>query len=122
MILGQVIDRVARVKLQLVGQITGLSIDFVVDTGFDGYLAMPESIINRIPASLAGRITVRLADGSRGEQSFYNVTLDWDGTERVVEAIALTGGVPLLGTELLADHLTTIEMVDGGEVIIEPIS
>lgn len=46
--------------------------------------------------------------------------MEWDGEQRDVLIISLRGGSPLVGVGLLAGNLATVDMVDGGEVTIEP--
>ncbi len=46
MILGHVRDRFPRVSLSMPGRNGPLLVEFIVDTGFDGDLALPQSIIN----------------------------------------------------------------------------
>lgn len=48
------------------------------------------------------------------------MSIQWDDEERVVEILAMEGN-PLLGSELLYGSLLQIEMMDGGEVSIEPL-
>ena len=121
MILGFVLDLTPRVKLTLRGQSSAVTLDFVVDTGFEGEIALPRDIIAKVNAAYAGPQTIRLADGTFGKESRYIATIQWDGDNREVEILSLRTGVALLGVELLADNRLTIDLADGGEVSIEPL-
>ena len=94
MIRGEVRDRFPRVLLPLPAQDAGVDIEFVVDTGFDGELALPASLISRLDVSdEPARQIVRFADGSYAAVSAYELVLDWLG-----EAAILANGVPGPGT------------------------
>lgn len=117
---GHVRDRFARLMLTLPGRDGVAHIEFVVDTGFDGELALPTALINTLDAAYIGNRPLLLADGSVRLRPFYQITLEWDEEERPVDVIALDGN-PLLGVELLEGNLFQAEMADGGEVLVEPL-
>lgn len=118
MTVGHVRDVLPRVTLGLPGQSDLLNIEFIVDTGFDGELALPAAVIGQLDTLYSDTRRVRLADGSESERSYYEIMLDWDGEPRRTEVLMI-GGNPLLGGALLLDYLLQIEMIDGGEVLIE---
>ncbi len=120
MILGHVRDYFPRITLTLPGLAGPAAIEFILDTGFDGQLALPGSVLNAMDASYEGNRPVQLADGSERPRPTYSLVLESDDAPRLVEVILLEG-VPLLGVELLAETLIQIEMMDGGEVSIEPL-
>jgi len=120
MTLGHVRDNFPRVALALPGLRGPLNVEFLVDTGFDGELALPSTLINQMEASFITERAVLLADGSQSKRPVYKVTLKWEDEPRITEVMLLEGA-PLLGSELLAGYLLQIEMTDGGEVVIEPL-
>src|SRR6266508_2483985 len=95
-------------------------IDFVLDTGFAGYLTLPPSVISALALSFVYRIPASLADGSRILIRVYESTVLWDGNMRSIEVLA-TSGEPLLGTSLLDGHEVSIQFTDGGLVTVEPL-
>ena len=97
-----------------------LSIEFIVDTGFEGELCLPASLVSRLITLTSGSCPVRLADGTIRYRPSCEVMLNWQGESRRTDVLILEG-YPLLGVELLADCLLQIEMTDGGEVSIEPL-
>lgn len=117
---GHVRDRFARLMIALPGREGAFNVEFVVDTGFDGELALPPSVLNALETAYAGDRPLLLADGSVRLRPFYRILLEWDEEERVVEVIALDGN-PLLGVELLEGNLFQAEMTDGGEVLVESL-
>lgn len=116
--IGRVLDNLPRISLTLPGQSGPITVEFIVDTGFDGELAIPPSLLTRIDAIYVTDRVVRLANGAKYAQGSYLVDLDWDDDARPTEILEIDG-VPLLGTELLAGFQIHIEMMDGGEVVIE---
>ncbi len=63
--------------MALPGRSGPLLVEFIVDTGFDGDLALPQSVINRLEATVSDAHDVRLADGSQQERAYYEVSLEW---------------------------------------------
>src|SRR6266542_3634933 len=98
MIMGSVINRHALVSLPLI--VLGrqkIEIEFVLDTGFAGFLTLPAAAATRLGLTFNRRIAAHLADGNRAVVSVHEVTILWDGEEREVEVLAI-GNQPLLGT------------------------
>ena len=121
MIYGRIRDRFPYVRLDLPGLSGPLSIEFLVDTGFDGALSLPLSMINRLDAvPLDDLRLIRLANGSPGMSDGYEVSLEWGDEIRLVEILTLDN-VPLLGMELLNGFHLGIDIIEGGEVEITPL-
>lgn len=121
MLQGHVRDDAPYVTLSLPGRGGSvLSVEFVVDTGFNGELALPGAVIGQLEASFLFEQDVLMADGTRRRRPHYELTLDWDGEPRLTEAMALEGN-PLLGGAPLRGFLFQAEMIDGGEVVIESL-
>ncbi len=120
MMLGHVRDSFARLTLPLPGREGLVNVEFIVDTGFEGELSLPQHLLNQLVVSDASRRPVLLADGTRRERPFHKIIVDWHDEPRLAEALALDGN-PLLGAELLAESLLQAEMTDGGEVSVEPL-
>ena len=59
-----------------------------------------------------------LADGSVVEFDIYGVTVLWDGQPRHIEADE-ANTIPLVGMMLLDKHDLSIQVRDGGRVLIE---
>ena len=110
------------VILQLAGK-PNLALEFVVDTGFDGDLALSQKAVELLELSLLRTKQLVLANGAEVEVGLYAATILWDNYAREVEVEA-RGARPLLGTGLLAGHHFGVVFVEGGEVVIlkRPIS
>ncbi len=118
MILGYVRDYLPRVQITLPGRNGPLTIEFTIDTGFDGDVALPSSLVGQVEAVFSTERIIRLADGSMLRRPYYEMMLDWDGEPRHTEITVLEGN-PLLGAVLLDGFFLQIEMTDGGSVQIE---
>jgi len=93
-------------------------VDAVVDTGFNGYLVLPPMLVADLGLPVVGDGEAVLADGSEAAFDVYGVSMLWDGHPRYVESGAV-GVDPLLGMALLDDHDLTIQVRDGGRVVIQ---
>ncbi|MCY3806086.1 MAG: clan AA aspartic protease [bacterium] len=93
-------------------------VDAVVDTGFNGYLVLPPMLVADLGLPVVGDGEAVLADGSEAAFDVYGVTMFWDGQPRHVETGAV-GVDPLLGMAMLDDHDLTIQVRDGGRVVIQ---
>lgn len=97
-----------------------LEVEFIVDTGFAGDLALPAYLVNQIEGTLIGFRDRRLATGQQFRCPSYEIMLDWNDEPRPTEVLILEGD-PLLGTVILREHLLQMEMMEGGEVSIEAL-
>jgi clan AA aspartic protease len=113
-------DREAVVRLTIRGPGgTEIEIKTIVDTGFNGYLTLPPSLIRALALPRRGRRKATLADGSQIILDAYRVTVIWDGQPRAVAALEATGGA-LIGMSLMYGYVVTLHVVDGGRVTIQP--
>jgi clan AA aspartic protease len=121
MIRGQVnAARQAVIPLQLRGpggQTENVSA--VVDTGFDGLLAVSLELVNRLQLPFGMARSYELGNGSKVEFDLHRVTVLWDGQPREVEALITTSGV-LVGMAMLHGFHLFVDAVEGGEVLIQP--
>ena len=104
-------------------EVAGINMEFravetVVDTGFNGSLALPGEIIEDLGLSHQGERRTRLATGS-GSVPIYGAVAAWFGTLRAVVVHRVEGN-PLLGTSLLTNCLLTVDFREGGEVNVLP--
>ena len=120
MIYGHVRDNFPYVLLTLPGRSGPSVVEFLVDTGFDGDLALPSALVTQPEATFSFEKEVRMADGSIRRRPHYEIFLDWNEEPRLTQILVLEG-VPLLEGLLLRDYLLQIEVTDGGEVSVEPL-
>ena len=90
----------------------------VVDTGFNGFLTLPSEIVTELRLVRGGRARATLADGSIARYGIFPITVIWDDTSRLVDALE-TDGDPLIGMALLDQHDLYIRVREGGRVSIQ---
>jgi clan AA aspartic protease len=118
LILGVYRDHFPRITLTLPGSSGALAVEFILDTDFDGDLALPSSILRQLDVRPLFLSLRALGDGTLLECPVYQLEIDWNEEARTVEIIALEHN-PLLGTTLMEGCQLDIDMSDGGEVVIE---
>ena len=95
-----------------------LEIDAVVDTGYNGFLILPTTVVAELGLAFGGINRATLADGSVVAFDVYDVTVIWDGAARYISANA-ADSTPLVGMSLLDGHDLSIRVRDGGRVLIQ---
>jgi clan AA aspartic protease len=100
MIAGQVDGREPRVTVTLLNGGQALAIEFVVDTGFNGYLTLPPAAVTALGLPFLYHIFANFADDRSEQVAVHEARIRWHEAEREVEVLA-TGRRPLLGTLLL---------------------
>jgi len=108
------------VEGEVQGKCASTRISLLMDTGFDGALALPEDILVKIGADLAGALDVALADGSIRTLNLYTVTLKLAEFTHECDALLL-GVTPLLGMEVLKNYEIKMNAITR-EVVLNPIS
>lgn len=96
-------------------------VEAVIDTGFNGYLTLPNSLVETLRLRFHSHTIVTLGDGSNRALRQYEAVVGWGQQERDVLVLAAEGG-PLVGMALLYGHKVFLHVVDGGMVTIETTS
>jgi len=94
--------------------------DVIVDTGFTGWLTLPEAFIRRLGLVRLGYRYNIIASGNTESFAFYRTSVLWHGRPRAIE-IFESIDQPLLGMELLEGSDVVLDASEGGEVIIEEV-
>jgi clan AA aspartic protease len=94
------------------------SVDAVIDTGFNGFLSLPITIIMELDLLWNYRDRATLGDGSETLFDVYNAEVIWNGQYRAIEVNAAETE-PLLGMRMLKEHRLQIDTIEGGLVTIE---
>ena len=97
------------------------TINFLVDTGFNGELTLPPKLIATLGLHWLQTVDVRFADDRVAQENVYLADIEWDGTAQSMRVYEMDSQ-PLLGTFLLQGYHIEIDMIDGGEVVIRPIA
>jgi clan AA aspartic protease len=119
---GSVVGLQARIAVILLPpeRSASIEIECVVDTGFEGFLTLPPSIVAELGLPYLININANLADNSSVETNVYLATIIWNGAERNVAVLAM-GRRPLIGTALLEDYHLSIDFCEGGTVLVDDI-
>jgi clan AA aspartic protease len=96
------------------------AIDAVIDTGFNGFLSLPSTIVTTLNLPWSGSDIVTLGDGSETSLDLYTAVIIWDGAYQEID-IAESETEPLLGTSLLYGYRLQVDNVEGGIVKIEAL-
>ena len=92
-------------------------VEAIIDTGFDGSLTLPPSVIAALGLTWRRRGRVLLADGSDSVCDILEATVIWDGRLRRVPVDA-ADTVPLIGMSLLYGYELIMRVTDGGDIRI----
>ena len=95
-------------------------IQFILDTGFNGQLLLPNRYMNRLGLSITDWIDARPATGDLVRVPYVEATVVWQGSRRSAQILQLDSE-PLLGMEFLWNHRITIDAVADGAVSITPL-
>ncbi len=93
-------------------------VDAIIDTGFNGSLALPPVLVMALGLTRLSRGRAVLANGSDELFDIYGATVLWDGLPRYVETDAVDT-TPLVGMALLDGYDLYVQVVDGGRVVIQ---
>ena len=94
-------------------------IEVVIDTGYNGFLSLPPTMVRSWSFPVVGPSQATLANGVVETFNIHDATVVWDGLPRDIEADAV-GPVPLAGMLLLEGHDLSVEIRHGGRVVIRP--
>ena len=121
MIAGEVSDdREASIRLVVRGPDgSELEVELVIDTGFNGWISLPSTLIAELGLPWRRRGRGELADGSETIFDIYEAAVIWDSQLRRVWVDEINAA-PLAGMALLDGHELTIQVWTGGNVTIAP--
>jgi clan AA aspartic protease len=121
MMQGRVVQGRATIPIMfLLPEQPNFSIGFVIDTGFNDHLTLPQQAVNAMNLQLYSSMLARLADGREVLVPIHVATIIWNAEEKRVPVLA-TGIKPLLGTALLNEFKLIIDFVEDGLVSIEKV-
>ncbi len=109
MIVGTVQQLEAVIKLNILDASDQVyEFQVVIDTGYNGCLTLPASIINKLGLPTIGSRRAMLADGSEVLLKKHHATIVWHDLSHEISIMQSDGG-PLLGMGLLEGCSLTIE-------------
>ena len=95
-----------------------ITIEFVVDTGYTGYLSLPLDVILSMKLPFEYDLPANLADDSEILVPVHAATILWNGVEVTTRVLAV-GRRPLLGTAMLDGHELLAQFAEGGLVTVD---
>ena len=93
-------------------------IEAVLDTGFNGELALPAAAIRQLGLPMGIRRPAITATGDRVSLTTYRGTVLWYGQIHSIQVVE-ADSEPLLGMELLLGSRVTLDVHDGGAVTVD---
>lgn len=120
MIVGKItdaLDAVVPITI-LLGANSVIEIDAVLDTGFNGALAISRSLGEQMGLKSTDFTEAMLADGRIMSICCSEVSIEWGGARRDVVAWFL-GGSCLIGMELLKGFRLLMDVEPGGDISVE---
>lgn len=123
MMLGVVNQRCEAVLPIVVGNVNGQRqvIDAVIDTGFNGFLTLPSTMIMTLDLPWSGSDVATLGDGSEALFDMYTANIIWDGDYQEID-IAESETEPLIGMGLLYGYRLQVDIIEKGRITIIPLS
>lgn len=94
--------------------------DAMIDTGFNGDVAMPLLQIRELALTPDDAVVVTMANDESELFDTYHGSVIWDGQRLPVQVIATEGRL-LIGTDLLWGSLLSAEITEHGAVTISPL-
>jgi clan AA aspartic protease len=88
-----------------------------IDTAFNRFLVFPQKLIDELGLTQEAATEAVLADGSTVILESYVASIEWFGDTVRAQVIANDGKLPLLGTELLANHRLLVDYQDKSVMI-----
>jgi clan AA aspartic protease len=110
----------AILHLRIVGPKSIAKVAAVIDTGYNGALTLPSSLIRALGLPRMSSSTATLADGSAISFDIYAGTVLWHGKKIVID-IDETGTDPLIGMQLLEGSELNVRVRRGGSIAIRPL-
>ena len=99
------------VPVTIVGLRQEISVEAILDTGFDGWVCLPMRLAVQLGLELCGFQTVELADGTQKEELVFSGEVIFGNKRGEVDISLTSGGDTLVGIGLLENSVATIDLV-----------
>ena len=91
-----------RVRVSVLGRKMEITVDAVIDTGFDGYLCLPLQTAIQLGLELSGSIKVELADGTIKKEMVFSGLTEFGGEVRKARITLTESKDALIGTRMFS--------------------
>jgi clan AA aspartic protease len=95
-------------------------VEAIVDTGYNGALTLPSSLVVELGLPFRIRSSATLGDGSTSLFDVHDGIVHWNGRPLRI-AVDVADTEPLLGMALLYGHELMIEVIEGGALSIREL-
>jgi clan AA aspartic protease len=95
--------------------------DAIVDTGFNGWLSLPPSLIVQLNLRWKRRGRAILGDGSECIFNVYEAVIVWDGVLLTIP-IDEADSEPLVGMSLMEGYQLTVQVFEDGLVELSKVN
>ena len=121
------VDPVNILEARITVAVAGPSMEFweveaVIDTGFSGWLTLPEVAVRELDLQIYRRRRVRIADNRVTWMLTYRAVAQWQGRQIDILVHQTENPRPLLGTAMLEHCRLTVDMQEGGPVAVTPLA
>ena len=112
----------ARISVAVAGpSLEFWEVEAVIDTGFSGWLTLPEVTIREMNLP-AYRIQQMRIDNNRTIlMTTFRAVAEWQGRQIDILVYQTENPRPLLGTAMLEHCRLTVDMQEGGPVVVTPL-
>ena len=93
-------------------------IEAMVDTGFDGFLALPTHLVQRLGLVWINRMPMQVATSEWAEFDIYEAMVWWFDARLPIRVLQTQSEI-LVGTRLLWESQLTVQFWQGGSVTVQ---
>ncbi len=93
----------------------------IVDTGFNGWLLLPQDLITRLNLKWKRRGRAILGDGSKCIFNVYEAVLVWDGVQMTIP-VDEADSEALVGMSLMKNYQLMVQVFEGGIVELHKVN
>jgi clan AA aspartic protease len=97
-----------------------IQVEAAIDTGFNGFLTLPKTVIEKLDLSFIGPTRAALGDGNEVDLELFLGVVQWEEGPRDVLVLETEGGT-LIGMALLSGHRVIMDVEEGGLISIESL-
>jgi len=98
-----------------------VQVEAAIDTGYNGFLTLPKTVIEELDLSFVGPTRAALGDGNEVTMDLFLGVVQWEGGPRDVLVLETEGGT-LVGMALLGGYRVIMDVEEGGLVSIESLA
>lgn len=113
-------EALVRLAVSTPGEARSYEGDAVLDTGFEGGLALPPALIASLNLQQTGQAQYVTADGDAPRTGTYRAAVAFGGRNVVVDEV-IEAADPLVGADLLWGFNVCLSYRDGGRVTLEAL-